>query len=174
MNCIKESFALIAFIGLTACSAFSQSPTPTPVATPPPLPQIIQVAKPRTTTVDAKSLPAPFHTESARRSSRVIPQPADAKLTVPKGFKVNVYAEGGFTYPRWMALAPEWRCFRRRFRANSIVVLRTRKRRSGRGAFCLVDKLAQLLGWHFKRWFYVANTDSVVRFTTDRTNGSRR
>src|SRR5687767_13960610 len=98
MNYIKEGFALIVLIGLTACSAVSQNatptptPSPTPVPTPPPLPQIVQVVKPLTTTVDPKSPPAPFHTESARRNSRVIPQPADAKLAVPKGFKVNVFA----------------------------------------------------------------------------------
>jgi glucose/arabinose dehydrogenase len=170
MNYIKEGFALIAFIALTACSAVSQGPTPTPspaVLTPPPLPQIVQVDKPLTTTIDAKSLPAPFHTESVRRNSRVIPQPADAKLTVPKGFKVNVYAEGGFTYPRWMALAPNGDVFVADSRANSIIVLRDKNKDGvAEERYVWSDKLAQPFGMAFhKDWFYVANTDSVVRFS---------
>ena len=101
--------------------------TPTPVPTPfvaPPLPQIGNYDKPNTLSVDPAKLPPPFHTESARRGSRVIPQPAGAKLFVPKGFKINVFAEGEFRYPRWMALAPNGDVFVADSRANSVVVLR--------------------------------------------------
>lgn len=163
---IKELFAAaLMVIGVTV-TAVCQTPSPTPVIVPPKLPEIVQTDKPTVFSYDPAKLPPPFHTESARRSSRVIPQPANAKLTVPKGFKVNVFAEGEFRYPRWMALAPNGDVFVADSRANSIIVLRD-KNKDGVADERSVwsDKLAQPFGMAFHRdWFYVANTDSVVRF----------
>jgi hypothetical protein len=75
------------------------------------LPEIVNVEKPTAYSVDPTKLPPPFQTESARRNSRVIPQPANAKLYVPKGFKVNLFAEGGFKYPRLDGSGAERRRF---------------------------------------------------------------
>ena len=50
-------------------------------------------------------LPAPYATPSANNGPRVIPQPAGARLHVPAGFSVNVYAEN-FDRPRYMLLGP--------------------------------------------------------------------
>jgi len=114
----------------------------------------------------ASDLPKPFASESSRNSSKLIPQPSDATLRMPKGFNIDVYAEGGFTYPRWMALAPNGDVFVADSRANSIVVLRD-KDKDGKAEtrFVWSDKLRQPFGMAFhKDWFYVANTDSVVRF----------
>jgi glucose/arabinose dehydrogenase len=164
---IKGSISLLGFIFLAACTGSAQRK---PEAKPSPqnasLPEIVQVAKPATTSVDPKALPEPFATDSARRSSRVIAQPADAKLMVPKGFKVNVFAEGDFTYPRWMALAPNGDVFVADSRANSIVVLRdTNKDGKADQRWVWSDKLDQPFGMAFQGdWFYVANTDSIVRF----------
>ena len=115
---------------------------------------------------DPNKLPPPFHTESARRASRVVPPPADAKLTVPKGFKMNVFAEGGFRVPRWMALAPNGDVFLADSRANTIYVLRDKNKDGvAEERFTFSDKLSQPFGMAFhKGWFYVANTDSIVRF----------
>lgn len=143
----------------------AQTTTPTP-GPPPPLPEILNEAKMPVYSYDPSKLAAPFHTESARRFSRVIPQPQNAKLTVPRGFKVNVFAEGGFQYPRWMALAPNGDVFVADSRANSVIVLRDTNR-DGRAdqRFVFSNKLSQPFGMAFhKDWFYVANTDSVVRF----------
>lgn len=163
---IKELFAAaLMVIGVTV-TAVCQTPSPTPVIVPPKLPEIVQTDKPTVFSYDPAKLPPPFDTESARRSSRVIPQPANAKLTVPKGFKVNVFAEGEFRYPRWMALAPNGDVFVADSRANSIIVLRD-KNKDGVAdeRFVWSDKLAQPFGMAFHRdWFYVANTDSIVRF----------
>lgn len=163
---IKELFAAaLMIIGVTV-TAVCQTPSPTPVIVPPKLPEIVQTDKPTVFSYDPAKLPPPFHTESARRSSRVMQQPANAKLTVPKGFKVNVFAEGEFRYPRWMALAPNGDVFVADSRANSIIVLRD-KNKDGVADERSVwsDKLAQPFGIAFhKDWFYVANTDSVVRF----------
>ncbi|MBL8122530.1 MAG: sorbosone dehydrogenase family protein [Pyrinomonadaceae bacterium] len=162
----KELFAAaLMVIGVTV-TAVCQTPSPTPVTDPPKLPEIVQTDKPTVFSYDPAKLPPPFHTVSARRNSRVIPQPANAKLTVPKGFKVNVFAEGEFRYPRWMALAPNGDVFVADSRANSIIVLRD-KNKDGVAdeRFVWSDKLAQPFGMAFHRdWFYVANTDSVVRF----------
>ncbi|MEQ1643447.1 MAG: sorbosone dehydrogenase family protein [Pyrinomonadaceae bacterium] len=164
LNCIKSTIALaVLSIGMVA-------QTPTPSATPfvaPPLPEVVQTGSPTVFSYDPTKLASPFATESARRSSRVIPQPANAKLSVPKGFKVNVYAEGDFRYPRWMALAPNGDIFVADSRANSIIVLRdTNKDGRADQRWVWSAKLAQPFGMAFhKDWFYVANTDSVVRFS---------
>jgi len=50
-------------------------------------------------------LPAPYATKSVRNSPRVIPQPEGAKLKLPAGFQMDVYAEG-FNVPRFMLLGP--------------------------------------------------------------------
>lgn len=150
----------------TICQTATSTATPTPMPTPTPLPQVVVFEKPTVHSVDPRTLPPPFATESARRNSRAIAQPANARLFVPEGFKVNVFAEGGFTYPRWMALAPNGDVFVADSRANSVIVLRD-KNKDGvaeeRSVFS--NKLSQPFGMAFhKDWFYVANTDSIVRF----------
>lgn len=130
------------------------------------LAETVSAGKPKTYRIKPQDLPKPYATESARRGSKVIPQPANAELSVPKGFKVNVFAEGGFRNPRWMASAPNGDVFLADSRANSIIILRDK---DGDGAaeerFTFAENLSQPFGMAFNGdWFYVANTDSVVRF----------
>lgn len=116
--------------------------------------------------ISPKDLPKPFATQSARMFSRLVPQPKNATLRMPKGFKIEVFAEGNFREPRWMALAPNGDVFVADSRANRVIVLRD-KDNDGRAdeRFIFSDKLSQPFGMAFwKDWFYVANTDSVVRF----------
>ena len=130
------------------------------------LPKIEYFDKAVTNQIKPEDLPKPFATDSARMNSRVIEQPANAVLKVPKGFKVNVFAEGDFKYPRWMTLAPNGDVFVADSRANSIIILRD-KNKDGVAdeRFTFADNLSQPFGMAFyKDWFYVANTDSVVRF----------
>jgi glucose/arabinose dehydrogenase len=165
---IRDCFVVVSIVFAVTVTAVCQTPTPSQQAvTPPKLPEIVQTDRLQIFSYDSTKLPAPYHTESARRPSRVIPQPENATLTVPKGFKVNVYAEGGFTYPRWMALAPNGDVFVADSRANSIIVLRDKNKDGvAEERFVWSDKLAQPFGMAFhKDWFYVANTDSVVRFS---------
>jgi glucose/arabinose dehydrogenase len=65
-----------------------------------------------------------------------------------------------------MALAPNGDVFVADSRANKVVVLRdTNKDGKADKRFVWSDKLSQPFGMAFwKDWFYVANTDSVVRF----------
>ncbi len=132
----------------------------------PAMPEVVQLDKMPIWSYDANKLPPPFHTESARRSSKVVPMPAGAKLTVPKGFKVNVFAEGNFREPRWMALAPNGDVFLADSRANTIHILRDKDKDGvAEERFVFSDRLSQPFGMAFhKDWFYVANTDSIVRF----------
>lgn len=163
---IKEFSAAISLVAMTGLTAVCQQATPTPTAPASTLPQIIQTDSPQKYSFDPTKIPAPYHTESARRNSRIIPQPADAKLTVPKGFKVNVFAEGEFKNPRWMVLAPNGDVFLSDAAANSIIVLRdANKDGVAEQRFVFSNKLSQPFGMAFhKDWFYVANTDSIVRF----------
>lgn len=132
------------------------------------LPKIAEFEKPTTFEIKPQDLPKPFATESVSNSSRVVPQPKNAQLNVPKNFKINVYAEGDFRYPRMMALAPNGDVFVADSRANSIVVLRDANKDGAIGEnerFTFAENLSQPFGMAFNAdWFYVANTDSVVRF----------
>ena len=130
------------------------------------LPQIVEVDKPTVFSIDPKALPAPFASKSVNRSSSEVEQPANARLNVPKGFKINVFAEGGFKNPRWTVLAPNGDVFLSDAGANSVVVLRDANRDGvAEQRFVFSDKLSQPFGMAFHdNWLYVANTDSVVRF----------
>ncbi len=130
------------------------------------LPKIVEFDKPRTFEIKPQDLPKPFASESVNNSSRGVPQPKDAVLNVPKGFKINIFAEGNFRYPRWMALAPNGDVFVADSRANSIIVLRDKnKDGAAEERFTFAENLSQPFGMGFNGdWFYVANTDSVVRF----------
>lgn len=130
------------------------------------VPAIVAVDKPVVHRVDPANLPKPNDTKSAVRPSKTIPQPADAKLSMPRGFKINVFAEGNFREPRWMALAPNGDVFLADSRANTVHVLRDKNKDGvAEERFVWSDKLSQPFGMAvYKDWFYVANTDSIVRF----------
>ena len=150
---------VLAGLALTCASA-----QPKPASDP--LPSLVAFDKPTVHSVDPATLPKPFETTSARRASKQVAQPADARLYLPKGFKINVFAQGDFREPRWMALAPNGDVFVADSRANSIIVLRDKNKDGvAEARFVFSDKLRQPFGMAFhKDWFYVANTDSIVRF----------
>lgn len=161
-DCIRNLFASLVLAFSSAAAIYGQPAQAQPSAPP----QVIQQERMPVSSYDPAKLPPPFQTESARRSSKIVAPPTGAKLIVPKGFKVNVFAEGGFREPRWMALAPNGDVFLADSRANTVYVLRD-KNRDGISdeRFTFSDKLSQPFGMAFhKDWFYVANTDSIVRF----------
>ncbi|HXG84925.1 MAG TPA: sorbosone dehydrogenase family protein [Pyrinomonadaceae bacterium] len=122
--------------------------------------------KPKVYQIRPQDLPKPYATESVRRGSKIIEPPPGAKLSVPAGFKINVFAEGGFSNPRWMALAPNGDVFLADSRSDSIIILRDKNKDGiAEERFTFVENLSQPFGMAFNGdWFYVANTDSVVRF----------
>ncbi|MFN2502380.1 MAG: sorbosone dehydrogenase family protein [Pyrinomonadaceae bacterium] len=164
---IRDVFGAALLVFYVSACANSQSPAPAATqAAAPTLPQIVNFDKAPAHSVDPAKLPAPFHTQSVRRSSRQIPQPENARLFVPKGFKVNVFAAGDFQVPRWMALAPNGDVFLADSRADSVIVLRdANKDGVAEQRFIFSNKLSQPFGMAFQNgYFYVANTDSIVRF----------
>ena len=151
---IRGYYIVAVFLSLT----FSASAQTTP--------RVETFEKPTVHSVDPKTLPKPFETESAVRPSKIVPQPENAVLRMPKGFSVNVFAEGEFRYPRWMALASNGDVFVADSRANRIVVLRDGDH-DGKAEqrFVFTEKVEQPFGMaFFNGYFYVANTNAIVRF----------
>lgn len=160
---IKKAAAIFAILSATALVAVCQPKQPAGSSA---MPKVVTTDKPAVHSISPANLPQPFATESARRQSRQVAQPGNATLTVPNGFKINVFAEGDFREPRWMALAPNGDVFLADSRANSVIVLRDKNKDGiAEERFVFSAELSQPFGMAFhKDWFYVANTDSVVRF----------
>jgi len=133
-------------------------------------------SSPKTSTQQASSLrhydikladlPAPEVLTGPRNQSKVIPRPEGADLTVPPGFQVSTYAEGELQNPRTMALAPNGDVFVAETQPGRITVLRDT---NGDGRvderFVFATGLTRPFGMAFWRdYFYVGNTDAVVRF----------
>lgn len=166
-DCIKKfSTVTIIVFGMVLIACGQAVEQAKPVSVQSSVPATSAFEKPVVTSIDPASLPAPYATESVRRGSKQVPQPANAKLNVPKGFKINVFAEGNFKEPRWMALAPNGDVFLSDAKANSLIVLRDKNNDGvAEERFVYSDALSQPFGIAFhKDWVYVANTDSVVRF----------
>jgi glucose/arabinose dehydrogenase len=111
-------------------------------------------------------LPPPYATPSATNPPHVIPQPAGAKLTVPPGFKIELWA-GGFRTPRYMLLGP-----------NQEVLLADSTRRPNGAVYVfppgqdkprkLIQGLHQPYGLAYHDgYLYVGESDSVKRFPYD-------
>jgi glucose/arabinose dehydrogenase len=117
--------------------------------------------------IKAESLPAPNLEEGAASNPpRVVARPPEAEFQLPQGFEISTYAEGDFRNPRWMALSPNGDVFLADSQANTIHILRDANR-DGKvdERFIFADALNQPFGMAFWRdYFYVANTNSVVRF----------
>lgn len=160
MSKFQKLLYLIGFLPLLAVSAACQNNGASS------LPNVINVDEPKKFEYKPGDLPPPFQTNSAFRASKIVPQSANATLTIPKGFKINVFAEGGFNQPRWMALAPNGDVFLSDARANTVYVLRDKDKDGvAEERFVFSDKLDQPFGIAFhKDWVYIANTSAVVRF----------
>lgn len=163
---MSKFVVVLIMISITTLNAVCQTDKPAQTGNKSNLPKIVEFEKPPKIQLKPNDLPVPGATESARRPSKQVEMPKDAVLNVPKGFKVNVFAEGGFNYPRWMALAPNGDVFVADSRANKIIILRDKnKDGTAEERFTFAENLSQPFGMAFwNDWFYIANTDSVVRF----------
>jgi glucose/arabinose dehydrogenase len=115
--------------------------------------------------IDPKSLPQPGSTPSQGSGPRMVPQPDGVNLTVPKGFKVNVFAEG-LNNARWIAVAPNGDVFVTEAGPNRVTVLRDTK---GEGKADIKQVYAEGLNLPFGIAFqpgflYITNTNSIVPF----------
>lgn len=115
-------------------------------------------------------LPQPMPDTSIDNGAQMVPRPDGAMPQAPAGFKVEVYAEGGFQEPRLIRTAPNGDFFLADSKAGEVVVLRGR---GGDGKAQTRETFATGLDHPFgiafypaanPKWVYVANTTSLVRF----------
>src|SRR5215472_11129954 len=120
--------------------------------------------KPATNGQTATELPQPYDTPSANNGPRVVPRPEGAQLRVPAGFKVEEFASD-FKTPRWMVQGPNGDIFVSEVGANRVTILRGMKDGKPESRFEFATGLNLPFGMAFHNdFFYVANTDSVVRY----------
>ena len=121
--------------------------------------------------ITVQDLPPPGSNVLAINIPLVARRPADVRLQVPPGFKIDLYADG-FRDPRFLLTAPNGDLFVVESRANRIKTLRDTK---GSGKPDVVETfvkqgLNKPFGIAFyppgnePQFLYVANTDGVIRF----------
>ncbi|NET24310.1 PQQ-dependent sugar dehydrogenase [Okeania sp. SIO1I7] len=118
--------------------------------------------------ISLDSLPIPFASDSASNPADIIPVPDNPVLQVPDGFTVNVFAEN-LESPRWLEVTPTGDVLVTETPLNQIRLLRDTDG-DGTVDFSQVfadaeNGLNQPFGMAFTEdYFYVGNTDSVVRY----------
>lgn len=125
--------------------------------------------KPERILIKPESLPKPYGTDSSRNPPRVIKAPEGAKLSLPPGFSATVFAEGEFRNPRWIIEGENGDLFLSDARANAVYLLRDGNKDgkidNATERFTFVEGLNRPFGMAINEgYFYVGNTDGVVRF----------
>ena len=120
--------------------------------------------------ITPSDLQAPYNSPSTANNAVVVAKPADARLRVPLGFQVKLFASG-LDNPRLIRVAPNGDIFITESGAGRIRVLRPS---DGGDEWSRNSIFASGLSLPFgiafypsgedPQWLYVANTDSVVRF----------
>ena len=115
--------------------------------------------------VSAQQLPEPFATPWFRQGPRVVEQPAGARLNVPPGFEVTLFADG-LRHARRMALAPNGDVFLAEGTGAQVTVLRdANKDGVAEVKEAFATDLTRPFGLGFANgYLYVGNNDAVVRF----------
>ena len=120
--------------------------------------------------IDVASLPAPYASVSVRNQPKLVERPPEARLSVPEGFRVGVFA-AQLSGPRKMLLAPNGDVILSETVGGRISVLHPSAdgaAAAGRDTFA--GDLKQPYGIAFypdaqhPKWLYVAETNRVVRF----------
>jgi glucose/arabinose dehydrogenase len=117
-----------------------------------------------------QDLPGPYASPSSAKFAAVVEKPANARLMVPAGFAIKLFASG-LDRPRLLRVAPNGDIFVAESWAGRIRVLRpadngaavSRNEIFAEG-FNLPFGIALYPNGDNPQWVYVANTDSVVRF----------
>ncbi|HTY49873.1 MAG TPA: PQQ-dependent sugar dehydrogenase [Steroidobacteraceae bacterium] len=120
--------------------------------------------------IDLAALPAPYDTPSSAKFPRLVPRPPGARLQLPPGFSIEVFA-ADVPFARKMLLAPNGDILISETQANKVAVMRPSA--DGTRA-ALVATFAQGLDLPYglafypsaarPRWLYVAETNRVVRY----------
>ena len=120
--------------------------------------------------ITVADLPAPFATGSAGNSPNVVDRPAGTTPVAPRGFKVDLFADG-LEAPRLLRTAPNGDIFVAETAAGRIRILRAaagKARATVKEVF--VDGLDAPFGIAFypaganPEWVYVAENNAVLRF----------
>jgi len=135
------------------------------------LPANAQRKKKNSSTTQQIQLPEPYATPSSRKNSKVIGWPEGKTPTAPEGFTVNKFA-GGLSNPRWCYITPDGDVLvsqsmtNQKKSANNIILLRDADKDGiAETRFTFLENLKQPLGMLILgNWFYVANTDEVLRY----------
>ena len=112
----------------------------------------------------APQLPAPFATDSANNAPRVVEAPAGARLQVPQGFSVEMWA-AGFDTPRFMLLAPGGEVLLSDSGSGTVYVFAGGKGADRRSLITGLNRPFGLAFW--RNYLYVAETNSVKRYPYD-------
>lgn len=120
--------------------------------------------------IDLAVLPAPFATPSARNNPKLVPKPAGAKLSVPTGFEVGLFASN-LEGPRKIVVAPNGELFVTETRGGRVSVLHPAADGStSQRADVFADGLDEPFGIAFypnaanPKWLYIAENNRVIRF----------
>ena len=120
--------------------------------------------------ISASDLPDPYASRSIANSPTVVERPVDARLRVPFGFQVKLFASG-LDQPRLIRVAPNGDVFVAESKAGRIRVLRPGEKGenvSRNGIYAsglnLPFGIAFYPNGNDPEWVYVASTDSIVRF----------
>src|SRR6266496_2132792 len=130
--------------------------------------------------ITVQDLPPPSSNVLAINLPRVARRSADARLQVPPGFKIDLYADG-FRDPRFLLTAPNGDVLVVESRANRIKALRDTK---GTGKPDIIETFAEQglnkpFGIAFyppgndPQFLYVANTDGIIRFPYRNGDGKK-
>jgi glucose/arabinose dehydrogenase len=169
---------VVAYFAALTAGTFKDGPAPRGFGPPPGGPPPVaatgnadwKLDKPgRMHLIDVKKLPAPFASASVANFPRLIEKPADAKLQLPPGFSVEVFAKD-LTGPRTMRVAPNGDIFLAETNAGRIKVLRQGADGKLASVAVFAQGLLQPYGVEFypagpaPQWVYIAETNRVVRY----------
>jgi glucose/arabinose dehydrogenase/cytochrome c2 len=120
--------------------------------------------------ISATSMPTAFATPSSRNNSSVAAKPADASLSVPPGFHIDIFSSG-LTGPRKMLVAPNGDILVTETRGGRVTVLHPSTDGSrAAGTDVYLQGLKQPFGLAFypnaqnPQWLYIAETNRVIRY----------
>jgi len=157
---------IVAYLGIAPTAAQTAAATPGPAGDS----DWKKDAPGRVHKIDVNSLQKPLHSSLARNNPKVVDKPADAKLAVPQGFTVDVYASN-LKGPRRLLSAANGDVFVTETQAGQVSLLRPSPDGSKAASTAVfVGGLRQPFGIALypdvknPKWLYVAETHRVVRY----------
>jgi glucose/arabinose dehydrogenase len=120
--------------------------------------------------IDPAALPAPYATPAAFNASKLVPRPAHARLSLPAGFRIDVFASN-LHGPRKMLPAANGDVFVSEFSGGRISILHpAADGRHAASSDIYLEGLRQPFGLAFypnaeqPQWLYVAETNRITRY----------